>query len=433
MFIFGILSKKAKGSREFSIAKHSLKTSSVVAGIVMTLFGAGFIMGGAELGYRYGFIGIIYGIAQALGILALGAFAKKIYKETSKKNIKTIPSLLNYKYKDRKIALISAVLSIIALTAIASAQLFAAMRVFSALEIPVKISLFLITLIVALVATKGIKTLTVSGKFNLIVASIGAIAAIFIAFSSTGVNIQTTQFEVMSLSTLAWILIPSVLYIIIGQDLHQKIYSASSGRIALKACVYSFIFLALLSLFPAIVGMQSKTLFSADPSEAMPRFILLAIPSIFKGLFIAAILAAIVGSSQSVINAVATQISEDIIKPFGKFSDIQLGKIASISAVVVAVIALIITLNSTSIINNIIVAYTMYTSGMFIPTLAAFYLKKPKDYSTIMLFIAIIGTLIAVLIEFNIIKTNMPSIIPAIGTSILVLLLLTIYTRNRKI
>jgi SSS family solute:Na+ symporter len=433
MIITGICIKRCKDSSEYSTAKHSLTIAAVTTGLVMTHFGGGFILGGAELGYKYGIYGLVYAVSASLGVLVLGiVLSKRIYKESKKNNIKTIPSFLFFKFKDRKVSFVAALLSILSLTAIASAQLFASIQVFSALGIPTKISCAAITLVVILIATKGMKALTMFGKYNLIIATVGAIAAILLASNSAPI-IKNFEFQPMPLGYLAGILFSTVMYTMIGQDFHQKLYSAKSEKVVKNSYIYASIILFLLGFFPVIIGMTGASLFSIQASEAMPKFILFTMPSILKGLFIAAILAALIGSAQSVINAAATQVSEDLFKNIKKYSDKQLGKVASISAAVLSVIAFVIAVFSSSIINNLIIAYTIYTAGMFVPIMAAFYLKKPKRYSKAALLISILGILISLLFELKIIKTGIPSIIPSIIISLAVLLLVILKVSYSKV
>jgi len=422
MILLGIFINKSRDSSQFSTAKKTLTLGAIIAGLVMTHYGGGFVLGGAELAYNYGYYGLVYGVSTALGVLFLGLFlSKRITKQ--KKNIKTVPEFLFGSFKDKKISFMAAaLLSIIALTAIASAQLFAALKIFIVLGFAPRLSLAITALIVALIATKGISALTKSGKYNLIIASIGAITAVILALNVNLPPLTNTSFQVMSLSSLLWILIPTVLYTLIGQDFHQKIYSSKNAKVARNACILSAIILLLLSFFPVLIGIKSKFLFDIAASEAMPRFILFVVPSIFKGLFIAAILAAVIGSAQSVINAAATQVSEDIFKGFGKFSDKKLGKIAFVSAALLTLIAFVITLLSSSIINNIIIAYSLYTAGMFIPIMAGFFLKNKLRFSKTIFISSIVGIVSSLIFELELIKSAIPSIIIGIFFSFMVLI-----------
>jgi len=418
LVIFGIFVSKSRASGDFATAKKSLGVIAIAAGLVMTHYGGGFILGGAELAYLYGWYGIAYGLAASLGVLFLGIFLSKKMVLNTRGKIKTIPTFLMKKFGDKKIFYIATLLSIIALIAIASAQLFAAMKIFSSLSIPIRISSALTMIIVCLIAMKGMSALTKSGKFNLIIASIGAIFAICLAFSFSPNEGLTQSFTKMPIQNFLWILLPTIMYTLIGQDFHQKIYSAKSPQTAKYACILASLILFFLSFFPVIIGMGSRSLFTIEASEAMPQFILYAMPSIIKGFFIAAILAAVIGSAQSVINAAATQISEDIFGQIKMKSKRIKNIIAPMSAITISLIAFVLTLFSSGIVNNIILAYTFYTASMFVPVVAAFTMKKNRIPAKQIFIVAIVGLAISVILESGLIKTSIPSIVISVLISI---------------
>jgi Na+/proline symporter len=423
LFVLALLAKRAKGSSDFSVAKNKLPLILIISGSVMNLYGGGFVLGGAELGYKYGFCGLVYGFSSAIGLLLLGFLLyKKIYQIGNKEKVHTIPEFLLSKFKSRKVSFVAGLLSILALTAIASAQLFAASKIFDAIGFNPKISSLVLAILVALTAKKGIKAITQTGKYNLIIASVGAVISLILASTLKNNITLTPVFETMNFNYLLGIFIPTIFYILIGQDVHQKLYSANKEIDVKKACLISALILFLLSFFPMLIGMKAHYLFNIEAVQAMPQFILFTLPSIFKGLFLAAILAAVIGSMQSVINAAATQVSEDIIKPFKKLSDFELGKISSTFAIILSFIAFDITLFSSSIIDNIILAYAIYTSGLFIPIMAGFFLKDAQRIRKIIFPLIIISMAICLLFEFNIITWNIPSIVPGILVSFLIVM-----------
>jgi SSS family solute:Na+ symporter len=419
LFGAGIFIKNAKNGKEYTVGKQKINVFGIASALVMTHFGAGFILGGAELGYRYGIYGLVYGLAAAIGLFFLGIFSKRIYTQAKKEKISTISMFLFKKYKNKKIEILAAVISIIALIGIASAQFFAAIKIFSVLGMNMEISSAITFIIVILIATKGIDAFAKFSKINIAMAAIGAIAAIIFVYNMKIKPLFNVTFETISPSSLLWILLPTMLYTLIGQDLQQKIYSSDSWKNARNASFISSVIIALLSLFPVIIGMQSKALFQIEAYEALPKFIAFAFPSILKGLFIAAILAAVIGSSQSVINAAATQFSEDLIKNPKKHK-----RIHAISALVISSLALILALLSGSIVNNIVLACTIYTAAMFMPISVAFFSKNPRKIFKPVFIISILSIILTLIIETGLINTSIPSIIISVLSSFI---LLTLY------
>lgn len=406
LFGAGVFIKSANNGREYSIGKQKIGVLGIASALVMTHFGAGFILGGAELGYKYGIYGLVYGLAAAIGLFFLGIFSRRIYTQAKKEKISTISMFLLKKYKDKKIEILAAVISVIALIGIASAQFFAAIKIFSVLGMNTWVSSAVTFVIVVLIATKGIGAFAKFSKINVVMAAIGAIAAIVFVYNMKIKPLFDMGFEAITPSSLLWVLIPTMLYTLIGQDLQQKIYSSDSWKSARNASFISSGVLALLSFFPVIIGMQSKSLFQIEAYEALPKFIAFAFPSLLKGLFIAAILAAVIGSSQSVINAAATQVSEDLIKSPRRHKGMY-----SISAFVISLLSLVIALFSASIVNNIVLACTIYTAGMFMPISIAFFYNKPWKIFKSVFIISIISIVLTILIETGMIRTSIPSIV----------------------
>jgi SSS family solute:Na+ symporter len=411
MFIVAFKIKNSKDSRDFSKTKKGFGIFALAIALFMTHYGGGFILGGAELGYKYGWNGLIYSFSAGLGVILLGVlFSKRIFQENKKNDLETISQLLTYKFNDKKLSSLAAWLSIIALVGIASAQLFAAYKIFSLLNLSPQIYTLLITILIAFFSIKGIKALAISGKYNLIIASLGALAACFIAFNIQSEIIQP-QVQSFNLIPLIAILIPTVLYTLIGQDFHQKIYASKNQKITLIATLIAGIFLILMGIFPVFIGIKSAELFLINASEAMPSFIMNTIPSLFKGLFIAAILAAVIGSAQSVINAASTQLSKDIILKKWQLTSKRMLLVESLLSIILILIAFFITLISSSIINNIILAYTLYTAGMFLPITLALFLKNTFLIKKHVFSSAIIGIVVAIILELNLIKTSIPSVV----------------------
>lgn len=81
IFIIGANTKEIKSLSGFIKAKCSLQSIGVFAGLVMTHYGGGFVLGGGEWGFLYSLKGVIYGFSAGLGILILGLLlAEKSHK-----------------------------------------------------------------------------------------------------------------------------------------------------------------------------------------------------------------------------------------------------------------------------------------------------------------------------------------------------------------
>jgi SSS family solute:Na+ symporter len=112
---------------------------------------------------------------------------------------------------------------------------------------------------------------------------------------------------------------------------------------------------------------------------AFPTVVESILPIGVAGLVAAALLAAIMSSADTVLLTTGTIFSQDI---YGRFSrHISERKSLMITRVGVAIIgsaALLIAWQRPGIISSLLLAYTVFTSGIVIPVVAGFYRDKLK-------------------------------------------------------
>ncbi len=145
------------------------------------------------------------------------------------------------------------------------------------------------------------------------------------------------------------------------------------------------------------------------------------------------IIAAVIGSSQSVINAASTQFTEDILIKLRTMSKKIKDCLAPLVAIIFSIAALLLAIYSDSIVNNIILAYTLFTAGMFIPIIIAFFSSNPEKYSKIAFPVSIIGILISLIFELKLITIEIPSIIISILLSLLIFFIYGIVVSNKRL
>ncbi|MDP3882324.1 MAG: hypothetical protein Q8Q31_05595 [Nanoarchaeota archaeon] len=419
-----LLYKKSNNLREFSISNRALLAPAIAAGLVTTHYGGGFILGGAELGYKYGLYGLVYAGSSALGVLLLGIFiSKRIFKLNEKKELRTIPALLFHSFKDRKLSNLAAGLSIVSMVIIAAGQLFAVMCLLSAMGLPAVPFTFLVTLVISIITSKGLSAVVRMSKLNISIVSITVFIVFLIAVgSSPNIESQNHNLVYPSFLGLLGLSLPVILYTLIGQDFHQKLFSAKNYQTAKNGSIAAAIILLVAGFFPVYIGMKSSSLFDISPSEAMPYFIISNVPLLFKGFIIAAILTAVIGSAQALISAAASHLAEDFLKPTKRFKDQGIRKYSSTFAFMAPFVALVIALFAKELIGILILAYTLYIAGMFVPVMTSLYLKAPQRINGRMFYISIIGLTTALIFETHLIKSVIHPLIISIMLSVFVLL-----------
>lgn len=163
------------------------------------------------------------------------------------------------------------------------------------------------------------------------------------------------------------------MYTLIGQDFYQRLFASKDGITARKASFIGGIFLIIISFFPVITGMGARMYFPemTDASMALPRLVQELFPLGLGAVFLAALLAAIMSTADSLLTAGTSHLIKDFwFEVFNRGQDRDKGQILTISRVttgVLGLLALIIALLVPTVIDALIYSYTMYTAGVFIP------------------------------------------------------------------
>ena len=159
----------------------------------------------------------------------------------------------------------------------------------------------------------------------------------------------------------------------------QRCFAAKDPKTARTAMLISGIFVVTAVSLTALVGMTVKTLNpDLDPTLVMPWFMMNHLPLFVVAMVFALILAAAMSSADSLLNAAAIILVNDVIRPFKpELNDKQLVALTKKSTVFIGVIACLLSLYAESIIGMFAKAYTMAGGGV-VPVLIVGLLWKIK-------------------------------------------------------
>jgi SSS family solute:Na+ symporter len=99
---------------------------------------------------------------------------------------------------------------------------------------------------------------------------------------------------------------------------------------------------------------------------------------LFYGVLLAGVVAIIMSSQESLMNSASVALVRDIIGLRGKLSDhteLILGRLATIA---IAVLAVVVAQYSPSIIEGLLICYSIWAPGLLFPFLLGLYLKRTK-------------------------------------------------------
>ncbi len=393
LFIIAILSrKKIQNEKDFWIAGGRLGLIVSTASLTATGIGGSAAIVAAAYIYQYGLPGIWLNLSASIFLILLGIFFAKKVRQT---NCVSLPDLMGYFYGPRT-KTISALLVVLAEIAWLSLIIQATQIVLVGLGwadtnhwILSAITIFFIGYTIW------------GGQIAVSYSDLWQSIFIFIVFSFAALPylIWQTDFTALQIKMPADFLsfptnakmdagkVWGLLFVIglphlVGPDIYAKIFSADSTRTASKAAVFA----GLLRLLWAIVLTAVVLLalpFTENiqkPAMILPHIISQHFPALLAGFLLAAILAILMSSADTILLTASTVISHDILPMTPQKTSDQIttktkvshGSLfwARISIIVIGLSALGLALYFQSIIKTLELAYTIFAGGVSLPLLA---------------------------------------------------------------
>ena len=393
--VFGIgfyASRLVKDSNDFLLAGRNLGLVLATATLAATHFGGGFVMGVSNNGYNVGLSGVAYAIGTALGLIVLGLVAAKPLRNMA---IYTVPEYLEIRYNSKLVRVMGATLSLVAIVGIVAAQVGASRNALTILGISPDVGAVVATvLFIAYTAFAGMWGVTLTDSIQIIIIFIGLPLVAFMGVNAAGgwsaMRATIASMEVsggvdsffsitgIGLPVMIGIILPVIMYDLIGQDFYQRLFSAKDSKTARNAAVLAGLVLLSFGAFPAIAGMASRALFGPDLGglAPLPKLIVEVLPVGIGAIIIAAILAAVMSTADSLLLAGTSHITKDFNFSGQEQSQSSLLKSSRIWTVILGVAALLFALAVPGIITVLIYSYTMYASGVFVPVVLGILWKR---------------------------------------------------------
>ncbi len=374
---------RISGMTDFLLAGRRLGVVMCAAAMAATHFGGGALMGGASYGFEHGISGAWYGISTGVGLLLLALFTAGRFRALG---LYTVPDYLAERYGGGVLRPLGALLSLVALIGILAAQVNAARGAFGIIGLEGPAAAVVATLVfITYTAIGGLWAATISDLVQIVVAGAGIVIAGVVVMrraselggleavlADKGVGEDYFQLTGAGPSLILWLLLPTVMYTLIGQDFYQRLFAARDATVARRAAFAGGLLLIAISFFPAVVGMGARGLSDlTDSTRSVPWVLQNLLSPVLGGVILAAILAAIMSTADSLLTAATAHVVKDLwIETLGhKGEERGLLVISRVSTVAVGLLALAIGLVVPGIVGILIYSYTMYTAGVFVPLL----------------------------------------------------------------
>jgi Na+/proline symporter len=209
------------------------------------------------------------------------------------------------------------------------------------------------------------------------------------------------------------------------QDVFQRVMSARSEKVAVQASMLGASLYLTVALIPLLIGLSARLLYPelqamGDHQLTIPFAVLQHSNILIQIMFFGALLSAILSTSSGATLAPATILAENLIRPYLKnLSDKSFLRVLRLSVVGVASVSTILAMMRSNIYHLVGESSALSLVSLFVPMVSGLYWKKATNTGALISMIS--GMITWIICEF--IDTEIPGLLPALGMSILGMLI----------
>lgn len=391
MVVVGILSsRKAKGSEGFFVANRSGGLFLVTGSLVATILGGSSTIGMAGLGYTKGLPGAWW---LLVGCIGLGLGGLILAGRVRKTGAYTLPEILGRHYGEQ-VRKASSIIILVSWLGIIAGQIIAAGKILSVL-----FPNSALTLLILLSGGVMIFYTLLGGQYSVLktdaVQSVlilfGIVLTVFVGtripggYNAVVQRIPEGFLEFPANRSMTWSYIGNLLLFVgtaylVGPDIFSRFLSSKDARTARHSAWIASGILVFVAFGITWIGMTARALYPGISAEqAFPHMVLHVLPGIISPLVIAALLAAVMSSADTCLLTAGVIMTSDILGRWlnkGNQGDRRLLYSSRLFVLIIGIVSLGIALYEQGIIKSLLLGYTVFTSGLVLPTILALFPKR---------------------------------------------------------
>ena len=377
MLAIGAWGLRMKGLEDFHLAGRSIKLVLLTGTFCATIIGASATLGMAGLGFSKGLPGAWWMLSGTAGLLVLATFFAEKVRATG---CYTLPELVGSFYGERARFVASSLIviswvGVIAVQIVASGKVLGA--VFGGNE---TLFMAVCTAVFVLYTVHGGQSSVIrTDLVQLVIILTGMIVLFSKALEAGGPGLllgQTfpTSPEMGSNDVVTMLLVVGSAYLV-GPDMYSRLFSAHSSREAKVSAAIAAVILIPTAFLITSLGIFARSLYpAAAPEQAIPLLLTGLLSPGTEGLVAAALLAAFMSSADTSLMTATSILTLDIYRKISPdSSERKLMTVSRLSVLAIGVSALALAVSMPGIIKTLLIAYTVFTSGLLLPVIAGFY------------------------------------------------------------
>ncbi|MDO9551891.1 sodium:solute symporter [Rhodonellum sp.] len=385
--------KKNKTQDDYYVGGRDIGSWHIGLSVVATDVGGGFSVGLGGLGFIMGLSGSWMLFTGLLGAWLAAVFLiPRVKSDPAFANFYTFPQIFQHLYS-KKVGIVAACICLIGYLGFTSSQLLAGAKLasgtFPVLEMHQAL-MIMGAIAVIYTVMGGLKAVIYTDTIQWIILMSGFIfIGLPVAYYYVGgwsVIRTTLPDEFFSLTNLSWqdfanwgITILPIWFI--GMTLYQRIFASRDLKSAKKAWFIAGLFewpimafmgvsLGLLSRVAFEQGMLLVDINAFDPEMGLPILLRTILPPGILGLMMAAYFSAVLSTADSCLMAASGNLTTDLFGGFlkNKKENVQMF-ISQGFTLILGVLALVIALQMTNVLELMLYSYAFMVSGLLVPVL----------------------------------------------------------------
>lgn len=397
--------KKNRDADDYYVGSRKMGSTHVGLSVVATDVGGGFSIGLGGLGFIMGLAGSWMLFTGLIGAwLSAVVLIPKVHPLGKDLKLFTFPEIFRHFYSPR-VAMAAGIISGIGYLGFTSSQILAGAKLASATFVDLDMNSALIIMgVIAVVYTVmgGIKAVIYTDTFQWIIL-MGGLVFIGIPIGYTAIGgmpaiRETLGPEFLSFRNVPWQTIVNWVVTIIpiwfvGMTLYQRIYATRSVKHAQRAWYIAGIFeWPFMALMGVILGLFSRVAYEngmfeylgymtgdgLDPEKGLPMMLRTILPVGLMGLMMSAYFSAIMSTADSCMMAASGNLLTDVLSRLFRIEGNQrvMLRFSQGLTLFIGVMALMIALTMENVLDLMLYSYAFMVSGLLMPVIGAFFLKK---------------------------------------------------------
>ncbi|AHW62222.1 solute:Na+ symporter, SSS family [Draconibacterium orientale] len=355
---------RIKNPSDYYVAGKKAGLLPVSGSLLATILGGSALMGTIELSQSRGWAALWFLFSAAIGLFILAPISKYV----SRYGNYTLPELLG-KFFGRKAERFSTIIIPLAWLGIVAAQIIAAAQILQGLGfISYQNAAILSGLVfIAYTLLGGQLSILKTDTFQAILIISGLVALLFFAIQSPEhLQVEPLKFSALfnskfSVVDLIVLLMTYSVTFIVGPDIYSRLFCAGNEKTARR----SIIIVASI-LIPVSFALTYLGVYSGKENEGIMAFAGHLLPNWAYGLFIAALLSAVMSSADTTLLTSSMILSELFS---GNLEKKQALPLTRWLVVVIGILSLIIALYVTSVIQALLLALSFFSGAFVVPVL----------------------------------------------------------------